>query len=51
MSHLCQFWFSKRYIKLDNRMIFGILSFPGARWYVVTTAPSPRGAFGLSAPN
>jgi len=35
MSHLCQFWFSKCDIKLDNRMIFA-MSFPGARWYVVT---------------
>jgi len=31
MSHLCQLWFSK----LDQ-MIFGTLSFPGTRWYMVT---------------
>jgi len=35
MSHLCQFWFSKRDNKLDNRMMFGILSFLAAMWYVV----------------
>jgi len=32
MTHLFQFWFSK----LSNRIMFGRLSFPGTRWYVVT---------------
>ena len=34
--HICVNSGFPNYIKLDNWMIFGIQSFPGARWYVVT---------------